>query len=907
MKIKLFLISLFLIYTSYSFSQITLSYNDCEILPSTNYGCSYTTVRYAKDYAMSDFGISASEEFIIESIDFAVDYSNFGSNYTISIYPIDQNFPSSFNISSPPAPLGVSPVTAFPILNSITFPPVNINTIFTTPVVVPSGTERILIVITKGAFFGSGIIFFAATAIDTGTNWYYGCTPFGTVFTVNNFQNTNTINANGSNPGSEYNWFMKVNGSINDTAKPFTLNFNSECGLNKTFNLNNVTNIQSVVWNFNDPNSGANNTSIIQSPVHTFSNPGIYNLIATITRTDGTVYNLNETVEVYDAPIANSIANLYACENPGNLGFSNNFDTSNLINSVAGSQTNVIVSFFRQNGEALPNPLPITINNIIANSEIITARIAYSSDLCCYSETTFEIITNAAPNVNSIPDIVACESASNSGFSLFNLREVESTVQNTIQSPSYQFYDRNGNLIANTDLTSFQNINPMIDYVTVRITDGNSNCYSEFFVDLLVEASPTLPALPILTSCDDDNNGISNLFDISQVEQTLSNNRTDLNFTYFDASGNDITSSFTTPFTNTTPFNQTVTIEVTDINTSCLSATDLFLETISQPIINTPNNLYSCDTGNGYAAFNLSQVSTDILNGQNNLTIAYYDENDNLINPVSLSNYQNTTAYRQTITAVVSFTSNSSCNSSIMFDIITEDLPDIDLDTSYLICGTEPYIDITVNTGFDNYIWTQLENGLIISNNSTVQLIDNGDYSVEVFRRNNGIICSNIFYSTLNRSQLPTITTVNSGLLGDNFVEIIAAGDGDFEYSINGINYQESNYFENLLGGTYQVFVRDINGCGEDSELINIIDYPKFFTPNADGYNDNWQISGIKSNNNAKIYIYDRYGKLLKQISGNGIGWDGTFNSTPLPSDTYWFNVELSHAVSFNGYFALKR
>ncbi|HET8810447.1 MAG TPA: T9SS type B sorting domain-containing protein, partial [Flavobacteriaceae bacterium] len=70
------------------------------------------------------------------------------------------------------------------------------------------------------------------------------------------------------------------------------------------------------------------------------------------------------------------------------------------------------------------------------------------------------------------------------------------------------------------------------------------------------------------------------------------------------------------------------------------------------------------------------------------------------------------------------------------------------------------------------------------------------------------------------------------------------------------------------------------------------IDYPKFFTPNGDGYNDTWNIIGISDQPNAQIYIFDRYGKLLKQLSPTGPGWDGTYNGRPMPSSDYWFRVQ---------------
>jgi gliding motility-associated-like protein len=42
---------------------------------------------------------------------------------------------------------------------------------------------------------------------------------------------------------------------------------------------------------------------------------------------------------------------------------------------------------------------------------------------------------------------------------------------------------------------------------------------------------------------------------------------------------------------------------------------------------------------------------------------------------------------------------------------------------------------------------------------------------------------------------------------------------------------------------------------------------------------------------NSKLYIYDRYGKLVKQLTPNGKGWDGTFNGNP-PDD--WFSIKYT-------------
>ena len=78
---------------------------------------------------------------------------------------------------------------------------------------------------------------------------------------------------------------------------------------------------------------------------------------------------------------------------------------------------------------------------------------------------------------------------------------------------------------------------------------------------------------------------------------------------------------------------------------------------------------------------------------------------------------------------------------------------------------------------------------------------------------------------------------------------------------------------------------------------MNIIDYPRYFTPNADGYNDYWNIFGLANQGGAEIYIFDRYGKLIKQISSQSEGWDGTYNGNPLPADDYWFTVTFEEDI----------
>jgi gliding motility-associated-like protein len=94
------------------------------------------------------------------------------------------------------------------------------------------------------------------------------------------------------------------------------------------------------------------------------------------------------------------------------------------------------------------------------------------------------------------------------------------------------------------------------------------------------------------------------------------------------------------------------------------------------------------------------------------------------------------------------------------------------------------------------------------------------------------------------------------------------------------------------------------------TKRVNIIGYPTYFTPNGDGIHDTWNIVGLDSS--AKVFIFDRYGKLIKQINPIGEGWNGNLNGQPLSATDYWFTVDYTESQTgeskiFKSHFSLKR
>ncbi|TYA58307.1 T9SS type B sorting domain-containing protein [Formosa maritima] len=232
-------------------------------------------------------------------------------------------------------------------------------------------------------------------------------------------------------------------------------------------------------------------------------------------------------------------------------------------------------------------------------------------------------------------------------------------------------------------------------------------------------------------------------------------------------------------------------------------------------------------------------------------------------------------------------------------------------------------MDTGLNDEEFTFEWIETSNpSIILSTQSIFEPIQGGSYSVIVINNLTG--CINSATATVLESSPPNISaTVISEAFADNhIVEVTTTGEGSalFEFSIdNGpwvSNEPNTNTytFSHISFGEHVIQARDINGCGVASEIVLIMDYPLIFTPNNDGYNDTWQIFGIENQYDAIIYIFDQYGKLLKQLSPTGPGWDGTYNGEFLPESDYWFVVkyrELGESAStqkqFRAHFSLKR
>lgn len=320
---------------------------------------------------------------------------------------------------------------------------------------------------------------------------------------------------------------------------------------------------------------------------------------------------------------------------------------------------------------------------------------------------------------------------------------------------------------------------------------------------------------------------------------------------------------------------------------------------------------YSVITGN--ETFDLTQQTSVIMNNQStsDFTLSYHpslvdaQNNTNRINNLTAYNPNTNPA---TIYARMIYNAVSNCYETVSFDLIAGQTPVIALNPLYKSCFSNP-INLDASAGnlpSTTYNWSDG------TTQPTITVTQSGITNLTITATNdygNGQVCTNTQNIEVHISETPIIDHLETSdwTENENSIAVYTQNSGQFEYSLDGTNYQDSSVFTGLEPGIYTVYVRDKLGCGIDTESIWLLYYPNFFTPNDDGYNDTWFIENGALEPNMTVYIYDRYGKLITGLDKTNPKWDGQYNGNQAVSTDYWFVVNRQDGRVHKGHFALKR
>ena len=501
-------------------------------------------------------------------------------------------------------------------------------------------------------------------------------------------------------------------------------------------------------------------------------------------------------------------------------------------------------------------------------------------------------------------------------------------------------------------------------YVSDAVTTAINTCYLlEKVATVYVEKRPIVYPVVDQELCDDGTTSGEKLdkksvFDTSAIFTELitdpltgtaqNNSLFTVEYSYIDAAGNPATSSELPDSSNL--FNsssQTVTVTFTNNTTNTAGLPGSSTGTLDFIVYDTPvayptdpstgiyeitecDDLASGADNDGATLFDITGLEDLLLTDPNGIDPAQVSANYDFIftdssgNPITL-----TSDYRaedgDTIDVSITNPLFTSCSETITVVFTVNPLPTFTVDPDAIVCigPTAQPIEIGVDSFLDDYDYSWVYNGTIYNNpaptspNNDRILVDNGGtYEVTATDKITG--CERTLSINVTESAVATITeddiTVED-LTNDNnntiTIDTTNLGIGDYEFAIDDAfgPYQDDPLFEQVEPGIHTIYIRDKNGCGVAQIEVSVIGYKKFFTPNNDGYNDTWKVLGIRPGyqQTSKVYIFDRYGKLIKELDPLTEGWDGTYLGRPMPQTDYWFRVFLEDGREFKGHFSLIR
>jgi gliding motility-associated-like protein len=623
------------------------------------------------------------------------------------------------------------------------------------------------------------------------------------------------------------------------------------------------------------------------------------------------------------------------------------FDLTSKDNEITTGDTNLSVSYYETNTDAIaktnvianPNTyMNRSVNTAPANPQTLYVVVTDLTTSCVsYTTLTLRVLPNPTPNTDP-SDLILCDDINPGDLQeVFDVTINEAYIINGQLGVTASYHisqnDAVGGINALANPTAYTNIStPQTMYV--RITDDLSSCYTVVNFNLVVNPLPLVVAVSDMIVCEDNSTGFY-AFDLESKNAEVLNGQNPLqyNVTYhitsFDADNQ--LNALVSPYINITNPQQ-IFVAITNTVTGCSISTQSFnIEVQEIPEANgdgIPIIYVLCDNigdNDGFGQFDLTTQDVNILDGQDplNFSVTFYTTltNANLgVNPIPTI-YENITNPQQIFARVDDDTvPNAICYAVTSLNLRVDTLPVFDLDDTYVLCieknGTEVKDTPILNTGLSTttYSFEWSLNGTIIlgETNSSLVPLQGGIYSVIVTNNTTG--CENSDAAEVIESAPPNITAnVTTDVFSENnIIEATATGVGEYEYNIDNGSWQDSGTFKNVSGGEHIVTARDKIGCGISSVVVIVIDYPLYFTPNGDNFNDTWNVKGLENQLNSSVFIYDRFGKLLKQISAAGDGWNGTFNGALMPSNDYWFTVIYTDVVNggnkeFSSHFTLKR
>ncbi len=633
---------------------------------------------------------------------------------------------------------------------------------------------------------------------------------------------------------------------------------------------------------------------------------------------------------------------------------------NNRIDAENNNTTNAITSSYRNSNAFGTEDIFIRVQNKNAPNACF--------DITQFTLTIHKIPTPTQPSAFEVCDDIVSGGDTDGFFNNFILASKDNEILGSLSPTQYSVSYHTTLIGAQTNVTTdaidknnpYRNTTSNEQTIYVRVeNNASTSCFvasepttSFTPFKLIVNPLPVIADPNVrIEQCENDGD-LAAIINLTQAQVNISNNHTNETFKYYPSQADAIadTAEITDPINFSANNGDTIWVRtfsdkqcyrISQLTITINFAADILYDkefTACDDFLDADgNDTLNNDDTDGITTFNIASAVDDIKNLfpvaiRNDLDVLFFEkeiDRDAITNQITnTSAYRNTAIpanTRQTIFIKIVNKFNNNCTGLSKLFIRTLPLPNFDVTSPQILClNNLSDIEVENPDGNYNYEWTRNANPTVIGNTQTLNLTQGGTYTVTAI--NTSTLCRRSKSIVVNESIIATITPNDTVIVDDASNNTITInnnsanlGIGNYEFALQDernqivIDFQDQPIFENLKGGIYTILIRDKNNCGIAQLEVSVLEFPDFFTPNNDGINDLWNVKGTNSffYPKSNITIFDRFGKLITSLQIDGQGWDGIYNGKNLPSNDYWFNIQLTDrdgkTITRRGHFSLLR
>ena len=606
-------------------------------------------------------------------------------------------------------------------------------------------------------------------------------------------------------------------------------------------------------WNFGDPTSGANNTSIVTNPTHQFSAPGTYIVTLTVNGPCNAPSTISKTVITVDNTISSTNALCFG-SNTGSI-------TSTLSNGTGLVTYTLLPSNVSNNNGVFTN---LQAGNYTVNV-LDAAGCGISSSTTITGANAINVITNTIqPTCNGSANgtVIDIATGGAGGF-------------NYVLNP--------GNINNNTGIFS----NLSAGNYTVIATDANA-CTTVNTITLSQPNPITITNFSLQNIvCAGSNGGI--------VTINVGGGTGTINYS-LNGSANTNTIGF---FGNLSSGNYVVTA----IDAQGCTVSSAFNISAPNPII--INNILVKQPG--CSPNNDGEIIINAVGGTGQLNYSI-----NGINFSTTSNFNSLTSNIYTITVKDA----KGCTATSTTELISNNAPAFIATTSNdVTCynSSDGEIIALASNGSIPILNYSLSPGGTTNTTGIFSNLSAGNYTVTVVDMN---ACSNITILTVNTPnelKFESINSIADDCRSGNNAKIIASTSGGtnlITYYLEPNNIQNnSGIFSDLGYGNYKITAKDANGCSVATIIIIVekvccenVFVPNAFSPNNDGKNDELNLLNKNGINLDQFIIVNRWGNVVFEAQHIDDRWDGKYKSVDAELGTYFYLLKYTCSSTNKSY-----